>query len=423
MTPPPETPAPTAALRARNLGPYFGAGAVLWWLGWYLYARQRFQLQNGVTDGAVFTCVGALAVGVFARAVLAARHPDRGASPVTAAEDDALGWGWPERVLAVVVIAQILVLLRSHGLITKVLDFRDTFYSDPTAVFGSTYAFVLYQEFARPVCLWAAIKLLARGGNVRTGALLFAFFCVADSLVSLGRFPLYYLAFFLLVGTARGLMFRKRSARLLVLPGLALMIPIATVIVLVRQASNITGVPTDVIAELFKRGIVDYHVIGFGLFDKVINSRLFVIGSVFPHMSLAWFDYLLAITVSKGAILYTYPWQQVNLLLTSGLEIREWGLVNAFATNLLPLYLDGGLPLIAGVHVALGWIVGECRGRGGQCRPAPLLALFALVFGLFQPIINTGMVWIPALLLAGEWAWATARRAVALGVAPAQSPA
>jgi len=114
---------------------------------------------------------------------------------------------------------------------------------------------------------------------------------------------------------------------------------------------------------------------------------------------------VMAVVLGKINILYQYAWQQPNLVLSRGLDIPHLGVFNAFGTNLLPMYLDGGLVLVGAIHLVFGVILGSCRSdEEGFCSPAPILIFFVLVFGLFQPVVNSALAWVPALLLGGETA-------------------
>lgn len=378
-------------------GLWLGVGVLAWWFGWLSYARMRFPLEDGVVVTAALTAMSCLAGGLALGRLFAAgsASSNTDAEPASASRI-------PEFVLGATLVIQLVLLARNLPVYTQFDDFRDTLYNDPTVLFGGTYLFVIYMEILRALCIWAAIKIVTRQPGATAASLwLLGAQAVGDSLTTLGRFPLYYLLFFLLIAIGLRHGVRRLALASVTVATAAAVLVLAVGILLARSGIDLAGIERETLITLFQRNVVDYHVVGFAYMDELVRAQFYQIGSEFPHMTLAWFDYVAAVSLGKANLIYDYPWEAINTQITNGLSIWGWGPVNAFATNLYPLYLDGGMLLIGGVHLGLGLALGSARRRSPGLALGVLIA-FALVFGIFQPYLNMGLFWLPCLVLVAE---------------------
>lgn len=370
---------------------------LVWWLGWLSYARTRFLLEEGVVINATLTAMSCLGAGLVLGRLLAAASVSKN-GPLEPPVISRI----PELVLSAVLVLQLALLVRNLPTFSQLGGFRDTLYNDPSVLFGSNYLFVLYMEILRPLCIWAAIKIVTRhSGTAAASLLLLGAHAVGDSLTTLGRFPLYYLVFFLLIAVSMRQGVRRLVLAAVTVATAVLALVLGVGILLARSGIAFTRVDRETQIMLFQRNVVDYHVVGFPFLNALVKAQYFQIGSEFPHMTLAWFDYVAAVILAKANLIYDYPWKPINMLITNGLPIWNWGPVNAFAMNLYPLYLDGGLPLIGGVHFVLGLALGSIHRYSPSLALGVLIA-FALIFGIFQPYLNMGLFWLPCLVLIAE---------------------
>jgi hypothetical protein len=306
------------------------------------------------------------------------------------------------------IVFWITIIVQAYGFYRVVVDgidiarYRMDYFEAAGGVFKSTYLFTLYSVFLKPLLLIAVMFWLNGDLTKRKTKrlVLFGFLIIAlDGILSLGRFPyLYVLFFFYLSYKAFGF------KRIFLIVSFSTVAAISFLTIYLRQFfvdaavdSAIDIVNTDVV----RNSIVSYQYNGFVLLDHLVEGK-----SVLGHpweMNTGSFLFLFTKTITtKFGFDFSYSWEHYNLLLTEGIYHERLSLlINAFATNFLPVYLDLGYP---GIFI-YGFFSGIFLGfRTGNLilKTLQYLNLFILIFGLYQPIITTlpGFVLLLAFTMA-----------------------
>jgi hypothetical protein len=292
------------------------------------------------------------------------------------------------------VVLWATMIVQAYGFYRVVMDgidiarYRMDYFESVGGVFKSTYLFTLYSVFLKPLLL-IAVMFWLNGDltkKLNKRQVLLAFFIIAlDGIISLGRFPyLYILFFFYLSYKAFGF---KKIFLIVSFSAVAL---VSFLTIYLRQFfvdsavdSAIDIVNTDVI----RNSIVSYQYNGFVFLDHLVEGK-----SVIGHpweMNTGSFLFLFTKTVTtKFGFDFSYPWEHYNLVLTEGLYHDQLSLlINAFATNFYPVYLDLGYLGIFLYGVFSGCFLGF-KTNNQWIKTGQYLNLFILIFGLYQPIIT-----------------------------------
>jgi hypothetical protein len=296
--------------------------------------------------------------------------------------------------LLVIIGFQLYIFSQSAHLINELgADLRRAYYD--SEIHGSTISFVLYEQFAIPIGLYIISFWVCKRYRGELWFICTTAFFLLDAIIKFGRFPLYYYAFFLIVGHLLGTC-RLKYYR--VIPIVLALIVLSTYLVIARQ--NIFGsFDMNMLAKIFEQDVLKYHITGFYILDKLMDQSTLNIYSIVPYYTFGYFQYILSLIFRRINIDIIYPQQNLNIALTETIDIDPIGVYNAFSTNILPFYLDGGFTLSFLIFFMLGFLL---RARSNlnykYLSPIDVIVSFVMVFGLFQPIAITGYFFIPMIL-------------------------
>ena len=294
-------------------------------------------------------------------------------------------------LLACIILFQFYLLKQSFVSISTLGDvFRSAYYEGETL--GGSYVFVLYEAFIIPVGIYLISYWACKGG--RGGALVFfilVFFSI-DAAIKIGRFPLYFAMFFLAYIHLTGVYVFKIKYIIAFIVGVLSI----SFYLLILRASFVGEFNVDLIQLMFEKAFINYHIVGFYILDAFTQMKGMEHYSAFPYYTLGFFQYMASLFLRRVGVDIEYPQQHLNVVLSNPVDIGVMGYSNAFGTNLLPLYLDGGFILCFIVFFIMGWLL---RTRicsiGKGFSPINLIVAFTMFFGIFQPVIMSGIFLLP----------------------------
>lgn len=360
---------------------------VSWWIIWFLVAAVIYGGLSLKVSVLVFISILGFYLGsfpFFPRKVKKKCQHSRIISSVK----------FPVYSLSVIIAWQLFLYLKSSRLISELgSSFRKEYYSG--TIQGSSVSFVLYEQFLIPfgiylIALWACKK--QKGGWWFMYTTTFFFL---DAFIRLGRFPLYYYVFFLvvahLIGTFKLTFFR-------IIPML-LVLPVSIVYLSLTRESFIGKINANLIASMLEKTVLKYHVTGFFILDSLKDRSDLKTISIFPSYTFGYFQYILSLFLRRFGISIEYPQQSLNIALTEAMYIDSIGLSNAFSTNILPFYLDGGIIFSFLMFYLFGFLLRTGPSSGFQnLSPINVIAAFVMVFGIFQPVAITGLFFLPIIM-------------------------
>lgn len=296
-------------------------------------------------------------------------------------------------ILYIIIVYQIFITYTSvNNIDTLGANFRAAYYD--SEIHGTSIGFVLYEQIAIPVGIFIISYWVCK--RMKGGLWFFCttVFFLLDALIKLGRFPLYFYVFFIIIGHYIG---TYRQKTYIVIPITVTIVALSVYMVIARQ-SFIGEVDQDMIMNIFDKAVLKYHVAGFYVLDKLKDSNVFKTCSIIPYYTFGYIQYIMSIIYRRFDIHMEYPQQIFNLTLADSIDTKI-GVYNAFSTNLLPIYLDGGIPFCIIIYFLLGFLF---RARFNTqylfLSPINIIVLFVMIFGIFQPIIITSYFYIPILL-------------------------
>lgn len=362
--------------------------ARIWGAGWWLVFLGIAALAIGglSTRTIVVACIGVASylagtVPMFGATRAARARPGSGVCRQPT---------WTMLFVVLVVLFQFGMALQSIGSLFNLgARYRESYYEGD--VYGGSILFVLYESFIVPLGVFAVAHWLCSRHKIGLWRFAAASFFCLDALLKAGRFPLYFLFFFFAVSRLIGVTRIRVWVYVVVGCGLAFG---ALLLSLAREGLDIDS-GWEVISNLLRIGVLNYHVVGFYIFQKISNSATFVGTLGAGSYTFGFASYFLALVGRRAGFDVTYAQQGLNIALTNEIYIPTLGTYNAFGTNMLPLYLDAGILGVAAGFYVLGWLVRGGLRRGSQVEAIDVVALFTMVFGIFQPLIMSAYFLLP----------------------------
>lgn len=299
--------------------------------------------------------------------------------------------------LCLIIAYQINLYLASLAIVKSLgAEFREAYYEYAT-VQGSSIVFVLYEQFLIPTALFLISLWVCTRKSGNWWAFFTAAFFILDASIKAGRFPLYFLVFFLVIGHFQGT-FKLSFWRTI---PIVLSLPALSIYYLLARGSFVGKLDKEFILEILDASVLKYHVVGFYILDNLMHRPDLQPTWIFPSYTFGYFEYLISITARRfnETFVYEYPQQYLNLILSKPIHIKEIGTYNAFATNILPFYLDGGLLFSFIMFFAMGLLVKTNLGSKSEClSPLNIIGAFVMMFGIFQPLAMTSIFFFPIIL-------------------------
>jgi hypothetical protein len=366
---------------------------VLWWVLWYFIAdNMRVVHISSEATTAIFASITATVLGAGLVRLIwpSALEP---AIPV----DEA----WIKTALRVYICVQFVILLLAlRAMIKYGTEYRSLYFSDPGLIFGHAYVQMAYENGLVPLASYLLMRWLTNGRDIPAWYGYVAVTGLMYSVILNGRFGIYNAMF--LVGVASVLGHRAGKKVWL---GALIAVALTFAILYYRTGVALDDVNEGLVTADFRETVLGYHVVGFYVFDHYIKPHL--IKTDFPLCNslgiLGMFIYGFTKYAFRSDV-FPYCYGDLLVTLNKRIEIEDFGNTNAFGTNLLPFYVDGGLVLLSIVFMCAGAALFQ-RGRKGHVSPLSIQLLYLLVFGLFQPILNSAILVVPVL-----FHWATYSR-------------
>lgn len=296
--------------------------------------------------------------------------------------------------LSLIIAYQLNLFYKSYGLVDELgAGFREAYFD--SVIHGSSEAFVLYEQFLVPIGIFLISLWVCRKKNGGWWFIYTTVFFILDAAIKAGRFPLYYYLFFLGVGHLLGT-FRLRFIRIM---PILVALPVFSVYQLLSRKSFLGETDTGLLTLIFEKAVLQYHICGFYILDNLMDRPDLNTHSIFPFYTFGYFQYILSLILRRIGISIEYPQQNLNIALTEVTYIDPIGPFNAFSTNILPLYLDGGFIFSFLMFYLLGFLLRSGSGSAVQpLSPINIIAAFVMVFGIFQPVVITGYFFIPIIM-------------------------
>ncbi|WP_113637110.1 O-antigen polymerase [Nubsella zeaxanthinifaciens] len=307
-------------------------------------------------------------------------------------------------VYIIVFGAQVFALQKMFS-VENFLTYRNDLFESAEFLFGSSYLYTLYNIFTYPLVICAITFLVCNNINDRISKRyiwLGFLILILDAVIKLGRFPILYVLYFLVLYRNYFKIKRKQIVFVIITVFIA-----AQAILFYRAFNN--DAASD-LSDLFsfrvlEEVIFNYQIIGYVMFED-LTKNISPYGELISFNSLAFIFFLVKTVLTKFSGTISYGWEEKNLALSEGYysSILDGQFINAFSTNFYPIYLDLGIfgILIFGIYVGLMF---GLKSENRIFKFQKHLLLFVMVFGLYQPIILTiwGIIILPFILFFGKF--------------------
>jgi oligosaccharide repeat unit polymerase len=207
------------------------------------------------------------------------------------------------------------------------------------------------------------------------------------SIITLGRFPIYYIIYFMIIDRL------NNSNKLKLVRSILMIAFIFYIAFYILNIKLMTEGENYNINETINYYLLNYHIIGFHMIDNYINSNN--LDYIYPSTSLGIVGWYLHLLTKYSILLPEFPNSFMELMdiINKGFYFPELGKnYNAFSTSIIPFYADGGF---IGIFVGFsfyGWL--STRGNLFDLyatNPYFLSVVFMLTFSIFQPFINLAL--------------------------------
>lgn len=295
----------------------------------------------------------------------------------------------------------LLILLISVLSILKngFLTHRDIIFQ-PGGIFNSIGLNFLHNYLFKPINLAAIIIFFCvKTVNVKfikTAYLLLFVIAISE----LGRFTIYYLIFFLFLDRV---ILKNNIPRIKtdfiknnkIKSYFIITFIVSTTLFLQLRKITLERGNVDAVEVIQKFGL-NYHVVGFHMLDKFVVNDIQTDSYSFPSTSLGDVGWYLELVTKHSQILPVFKNSFKELMehFNDGIFIEELDFpYNAFTTNILPFYADGG---IYGV-IFMFFIIGRISKLGKnysiyRINPIFICTVLLFTFSLFMPLLSTKLI-------------------------------
>ena len=291
-----------------------------------------------------------------------------------------------------VLINGVLLIGVLHSIYKNGFEHRDLMFTDE-GLFGNIFITYLINYFIQPLTLVAVvISISIKDENINYQYYAYTMLGMM-SVVSLGRFPIYYMIYFYMVNQ---LLCNNKSREIGSLAKTIIVLSLIFYIswfILSKKLVD-TGSDVDNIIDIIRIYVLNYHIIGYHMLDNLVSLNYPEnIDFVYPTTSLGFLGWFAHLLTKYSGFLPVFPNSYMDLMeIYNGgfyLDKLQWA-YNAFTTSILPLYADGG---VFGVFIGF-FVYGIIAARGSnfncyKISPVFILVIFMLTFSLFQPFINS----------------------------------
>jgi hypothetical protein len=248
-----------------------------------------------------------------------------------------------------------------------------------------------------PIVIVYFVTMLVQGSLSKRDLLTLFTIYLLDAVIHLGRFSFYYFAVVLLAGVLTG------RLKLSLIKGGALGIAIMLLGVMffsVRYGATLDYVPDLDIANYFVDSILNYHIVGFAILDKFVSGDVVFPDASVPVLWLGFVEGLVSSMLKVVGLSGGGPYATFGAFLQTVIIYTDNGYYNAFGTNILPYYLDGGTAFSVLAFFCVGAIICWPMNRTFETVGRfSLIVWIAMVMGIFQPVIVGPLVFVGAALI------------------------
>jgi len=357
---------------------------VLFWLFWLLYSYVAGYPLELYTVFAIIISFGGFLIG---RGITKKRVSSE---VVTFSSREKI----TKFLRLVTIVNCFLLVFALISIIRNGFEHRYLMFTDE-GLFDNIWITFLISYIIQPLTYIAiVISVVAREDCSRNAIYTYSLL-VMMSILTLGRFPIYYIIYFYLVNQILSVDKLNGLTRFAKVTSVLALIVFSSWALLKSKLADEMSAVVD-FSEILTTYVLNYHIVGYHMLDYVISSGSpDVMAYAYPTTSLGFFGWILHLLTKYSILLPVFPNSFMDLMETFNggiyLEKLQWS-YNAFTTSILPLYVDGGLIGIFFGFLIYGAI--STSGRNLDCyriRPMLLLVVFMLTFSLFQPFINSSL--------------------------------
>jgi oligosaccharide repeat unit polymerase len=270
--------------------------------------------------------------------------------------------------------------------------YRDIYFNEPEKIFGSILMGELFNRIFIPLFYLLLILSIVRV-DYRKKNIFMGFGCLIFlSYITQGRFPIYHMLYFALIFLIinglnikiKNLMYLSLSSMLIVFIALALFIS--------RLEIDLSLMNIEFMIDLFLKYFINYHFVGLYIFDSILENSMYATRTFYGCNSIGFVGDIARrieeIFIGTQTINDCYRANNDFFLQGQYIEGLD-GRYNAFGTNMMPLYLDGGWVGVLSFSSLLGFLCAKMKCPEEMVvNPIFLLINFVVVFGAFQSLIS-----------------------------------
>lgn len=371
----------------------------LWWGFWLCAARWAYP--RFVDSGVAFLVVGSISCFVLA-AWMALRWQQK-RLPSSANDLVVSHEHWPMWGLLLVVFYQLFLESSALGVLVHegAAAYRGLAYVDADRVFGNWKWIWPYDNLLMPFGVYCGYRWLANGNQRQLWLASTICFFALDTLTRMGRFPIYMM----LVCFGFAWVLRPRKIGLVKVIAVGVTLIGLLVMGVIRNNGMQNGL--DRVGAHLMDSVVNYHIYGFGILGHFVQGldKAETPGIPFLSAGFLWSPIHLFRGLATDLGLIDY-YSNFNAYIQHGFDLGSF-MPNAFTTLLLPFWLDGGAVWLFTVMAAVGLLFGSSFVQKGSLRPSGLALVVAhiMIFGIFQPILNSQWFYVPLFthFIANTW--------------------
>jgi hypothetical protein len=311
----------------------------LWWLGWLAIAKiiDAFPIGNQTVYLVVFSVLMFQLGGWMAVLLNSIHRPVevRRAGLSVYKKNSIFNCKW---IPVAVLIIQFVLLILSVKYFMGSDNFRDAVYEKTGEIWGSIFFIYLYDMLIFPIALVWIITRMRFGADLPRSLRIGFFILLLDSLIKMGRGSLYVYGLILLSAWLQGLIKISYGVFFRLIFGVA---TLSVLIFGLRYGGDLSYNHFDIFGYFFD-SILVYHIVGFGILDQFTSKSVTFDSEHPPILWLGFIEGLLGSFLKFMGVNYTSLYAQLGEFLQGVVVTTEVGFYNAFGTNILPFYLDGG---------------------------------------------------------------------------------
>jgi hypothetical protein len=368
----------------------------LWWVGWLACAKidNSFSVSE-YTVYLVLFCILMLQLGGWIALLLNSTHRLVGAKVSVSSKNEKKSIFDSNKIPVALLIIQFVLLFFSVKYFMVTENFREAVFEKTSEIWGSVYVIYVYDMLLLPAALVWVIKRMGNGSDLSKNLRIAFIIFLLDSLIKMGRTSLYIYMLILMGAWLRGSI--KMS------PGgffgiVACMFTLGVLIFGLRYGGGFSYDEFDILGHVFA-SILAYHMAGFGILDQ-FTSQLVAFGS--DHPPVLWLGFMEGLL---GAFLKILGSEDTSLFAQFGEFLQgvvittETGFYNAFGTNILPFYLDGGVAFSSMAFFMLGFLMIFNPKGDGSVTSVGVLVWILMMVGIFQPVIIGPLFYVGLVMI------------------------